>query len=1264
MGSGLEALQGSSVQGDPADGDRIIGLIDDVDAEQVGGLAVGGHCLHIEGVDAVGEGDGTAVALLGLRHSQLLAGVIAQDLQAAETGRGADGQRTGGHALGHHVGILTAGGLGLEVQLRNGDGQQFSGVGGDGAHGDGIGLAAPEELDHVAVLDGQSDGALIGEGALHGLAVDLEGGGALSGVDCGILDSQLAELCGDGHGHVGLTAAAVEGLTVDGDAVQIQSVLRLCGEGDRGRGGAGLAVHVHGVDLAGALGHAGGGQLFGSGHSGDLSAVLGPGPQIEALTLAVGIGEPIGDLRCALCGADLHVRDLGAVILRLHEGDGGLCHQGLVGGLCGAHMELGEGDLLLAVVGVPAGHADLVVRANGVVGDVPDMGPGTVAHLVVQRDLIALHGHAQPGLGHGIVLGLAAGLHGGAVLFDHGGYAVIVGLLAQGDVVVVVLVEDKGGGIPLAALLHGQAGDLDDGAQVVLGQSLCVVQEQVLHAVVVVVQVAPVHSHSECIGGQGVLGGILSGDGEAAAALVHRCAVYRDGHLGGALCGSGFHPDDAVFQAGQGAVLGDPGHVGGLIGLEVGDGPLGLCGAVLDGQGQGLAGLDGGGTCGQELQSAALSAAAHGDPDGVGADQGVVPLVIDHDLSRTGLLAHDLTVLVHIGNLRVAAGVAEGTHGGGGGLIAVTDQLNLGVGVGDATGGGIVLGDDVVFHAVVVAVALNEDVLGLLELKQVVDVLGVAVSGGIDGERRGLAHIEGGVGTDFDGDLGVLAEDGVIAELEILHALRLDHHILVHVEGVALHGDVLMDGVGGIGQAAALGDGVDPDGGGAGPAGTAADVIHIEHVVADGHIADGAGFVPVVGVVGEEDGRHGGGIEHVVLDHDLVAGGAQDAAGGHILKGTALDGDAGGVGHVLGHILGLIAQAVGEGGGQGLLKLDDHSAQVVAVLTGIGEDALDGVLGLVVGGLQRIPGKELDLVAHVVLGEAALLGVDIAQLEGVVISAVFHAGKGAVHVDGVVVGVGKVTVLDDELSLSTGGVDTVCKAGGDVAGALPGHQVAAAVVHVFTHLDQPAEAVHKVDIHVVGGDIFALPGEGTRGFPVGVAGELDHVALLGQSGDIAAVDHADHALGGLLDGLHTVEGAHIGAVDPGHLVLGLIDGDAVGVVDAGGSPVGLIGVGAELAAPADGVAGDLVGEAGGDVVIHIILLACPAHVQNSHFRDGGHAEVPGQVLQHHIFGVDHSQGHHVAVHHEEGAVALQGQIFLSLNEQADGLDGVFDAVGV
>ena len=122
----------------------------------------------------------------------------------------------------------------------------------------------------------------------------------------------------------------------------------------------------------------------------------------------------------------------------------------------------------------------------------------------------------------------------------------------------------------------------------------------------------------------------------------------------------------------------------------------------------------------------------------------------------------------------------------------------------------------------------------------------------------------------------------------------------------------------------------------------------------------------------------------------------------------------------------------------------------------------------------------------------------------------------------------------------------------------------------------------------------------------------------------------------------------------------MVGDHGVGVVVAGGGPVGLAGVGAQVAGPDQGVAGNAVGEALGDVELRVI----GAGGGDGHLRDGGHGEVPGEVLQNDVLGLDHRQSHHVAVHHEERAVTVDGQISVLLDEQTDGLDGVFDGVGV
>ena len=142
--------------------------------------------------------------------------------------------------------------------------------------------------------------------------------------------------------------------------------------------------------------------------------------------------------------------------------------------------------------------------------------------------------------------------------------------------------------------------------------------------------------------------------------------------------------------------------------------------------------------------------------------------------------------------------------------------------------------------------------------------------------------------------------------------------------------------------------------------------------------------------------------------------------------------------------------------------------------------------------------------------------------------------------------------------------------------------------------------------------------------------------------------------------LVALKGADIGAEVTGHLVVGMVADDGVGIVVAGGGPVGFAGVGAEIAGPDQGVAGDPVGEALGDVELGVI----GAGFGDSQLRDGGDGEVPGEVLQNDVFRMDNGQGHHVAVHHKEGTLTVDGQILVSLHQQADGLDGVLDGVGV
>ena len=242
-------------------------------------------------------------------------------------------------------------------------------------------------------------------------------------------------------------------------------------------------------------------------------------------------------------------------------------------------------------------------------------------------------------------------------------------------------------------------------------------------------------------------------------------------------------------------------------------------------------------------------------------------------------------------------------------------------------------------------------------------------------------------------------------------------------------------------------------------------------------------------------------------------------------------------------------------------------------------------------------------------------------------------------------------------------MEAIGEGDGHMAGIFPGHQVAVSVGHILAHLDEPAEAVHEVDIDALSQHIFALPGEGTGGLPVGISAEgKDRAGLvmLGLGGVFPGIIDADDIVSHLGDAGCIGEGADVGAEIAGHLIIGMIADDGVGIVVAGGGPVGVACVRAQLAGPDQGIAGDLIGEAFGDVELRVVCAGgCDGQL-----RDGGNGEVPGEVLQRDVLGLDHGQRHHVAVHHEQRTAAVDGQVPVLLNEQADGFDGVFDGVGV
>ena len=194
-------------------------------------------------------------------------------------------------------------------------------------------------------------------------------------------------------------------------------------------------------------------------------------------------------------------------------------------------------------------------------------------------------------------------------------------------------------------------------------------------------------------------------------------------------------------------------------------------------------------------------------------------------------------------------------------------------------------------------------------------------------------------------------------------------------------------------------------------------------------------------------------------------------------------------------------------------------------------------------------------------------------------------------------------------------------------------------------------------------DVLALPGEGTGSLAVGVAAEGEDgtgLVMLRLGAVFPGVVDADDVVAHLGDGGRVGEGADVGAEVTGHLVIGMVGDHGVGVVVASGGPVGLTGVGAQVTGPDQGVAGNAVGEAFGDVELRVV----GAGSGDGQLRDGGHGEVPGEVLQNDVLGLGHCQGHHVAVHHEEGALTVDGQVLVLLNQQTEGLDGVFDGVGV
>ncbi len=215
----------------------------------------------------------------------------------------------------------------------------------------------------------------------------------------------------------------------------------------------------------------------------------------------------------------------------------------------------------------------------------------------------------------------------------------------------------------------------------------------------------------------------------------------------------------------------------------------------------------------------------------------------------------------------------------------------------------------------------------------------------------------------------------------------------------------------------------------------------------------------------------------------------------------------------------------------------------------------------------------------------------------------FYPHKGSVQINGIIMGIGEITIFNHQLPCRAGRMDTVRKADRNMAGAFPGHEIAIVIINVLTHLDQPAESMHIVDIHMVGSHVFALPDESARRLPDRVGSQLNHRSHLLHHRTLGIIDDPHMGIVNLLQAGNIIEGAVTHIVVSGHLPIRLIRHNAVGILMVSRPrPIILIRVRALFTVPLHRSPYNLVREAFGNQKIGIGLAVLRlAHIRNCHF---------------------------------------------------------------
>ena len=253
-------------------------------------------------------------------------------------------------------------------------------------------------------------------------------------------------------------------------------------------------------------------------------------------------------------------------------------------------------------------------------------------------------------------------------------------------------------------------------------------------------------------------------------------------------------------------------------------------------------------------------------------------------------------------------------------------------------------------------------------------------------------------------------------------------------------------------------------------------------------------------------------MKHIVFNQHLAPLRAKDAARGNGGKEIIADHDFRCIGHILRNIFRLRADLRCDLLRQITVKSDGHRFEIVPARSGIDGFYHTVFVFLTTQRGERIARIKNYFIAHVKLGEPALLLVDIAQRQRAGIQLLLHTGKRSMEVDRVIMCMAEHTVFNRHAPTHARGMDQIRKARGELARAGARHKAAIPVGHIPAHLRQPAKAMHVVHVHLFNENIFALPVKSAGRFPRSGGAQFIHHAGPLDARPLAKIKHA-HQVG-------------------------------------------------------------------------------------------------------------------------------------------------------